>query len=62
MLDLNALYFFSFVFSILIILRNTTKFISSLLPKEPKPIYYGNMELIYLGLSISYFFTYIFYL
>lgn len=58
--NIEAIYLFVFVFSILVALKNVGKFISALLQKEPKPLSYGNRELIFLGLSISYIITYFF--
>ena len=60
MLNIESIYFFIFVFTILVSLKNVTKFISALLQKEPKPLVYSNRELIFLGLSISYIITYLF--
>ena len=61
MFKIDILFFFMFVFTCLILLKNLTKFISALLQKEPQPMVYGNRDLIILGLSISYFITYIHY-
>ena len=58
--NIDALYFFIFVFTILVSLKNVIKFISALTQREPKPLTYSVRELIFLGLSISYIFTYIF--
>ena len=57
--NIETIYLFLFVFTILVTLRNVTKFLSALLQKEPKPIQYGNRELIFFGLSLSYLITYI---
>ena len=57
--NIETLYFFIFVFTNLVILKNITKFISALLQKEPKPLDYSNRELIALALSISYTITYL---
>lgn len=59
MLNINALFYFIFLFSILSIIRVFFKFLATLLQKEPKPISLTNRELIFLGFAISYFFTYI---
>ena len=61
MLNISAVYFFTFIFTILVLLKNVTKFFKALLQKEPEPISYSNFELITLGLSISYIITYILY-
>jgi hypothetical protein len=57
--NIETIYLFVFVFTILVLLRSVTKFVSALLQKEPKPLVYSNRELIALGLSISYLITYI---
>jgi hypothetical protein len=57
--NIETIYLFVFVFTILVSLKNVTKFIGALLQKEPKPLVYSNRELIFLGLSISYIITYI---
>jgi len=57
--NIETIYLFVFVFTILVSLKNVTKFIGALLQREPKPLVYGNRELIFLGLSISYIITYI---
>ena len=59
--NIDSIFYFTFTFSILVILRILIKFLSSLLQKEPKPIVLSNRELILIGLSISYFFTYLNY-
>lgn len=56
--NLESIYFFIFVFTILVTLKNFTKFLGALLQSEPKPLVYSNKELIMLGLSISYVITY----
>lgn len=57
--NIDTIYLFIFVFTILVVLRYTIKFISALLSVEPKPLVYANRELIFLGLSLSYLITYI---
>lgn len=57
--NIETIYLFIFVFTILVTLKNVTKFISALLQKDPKPIIYSNRELILFGLSLSYLITYI---
>lgn len=57
--NIDTIYLFVFVFTILVSLKNVTKFIGALLQREPKPLVYSNRELIFLGLSISYIITYI---
>jgi len=58
--NIDAIYFFIFVFTILVSLKNVTKFIGALLQREPKPLVYSNRELIFLGLAISYIITYLY--
>jgi len=57
--NIETIYLFIFVFAILVVFKNTTKFISALLSSEPKLLVYNNRELIFLGLSLSYLITYI---
>jgi hypothetical protein len=57
--NIDTIYLFTFIFSILVSLKNVTKFISALLQKEPEPLFYSNRELIFLGISISYIITYL---
>lgn len=58
--NLNAIYFFIFVFTILVSLKNLTKFVGALLQREPKPLVYSDKELMALALSISYIITYLY--
>lgn len=60
--NIENLYFFIFVFTILVILKNSIRIIGSLLLSDSKPVPYSDKELIFLGVSISYFITYINYL
>jgi hypothetical protein len=57
--NIDTIYFFIFVFTILVLLKNVTKFIGALLQRNPKPLVYSNRELIILGLAISYIITYL---
>jgi len=57
--NINTIYFFIFVFTILVTLSNVLKVLRALLQKEPKPLVLSNRELLLLGVSISYFITYI---
>jgi hypothetical protein len=57
--NIDTIYFFIFVFTILVTLKHMTKFIGALLKPTPTPLLYSNKELLYLGLSISYIITYI---
>jgi hypothetical protein len=57
--NVENILLFIFVFTILTSLRAAFRILGSLLQKEPKPIQFGNRELIFLGLSISYIITFI---
>jgi hypothetical protein len=57
--NVETIYLYIFVFTLLVFLKNLTKFISALLQKVPKPLTYSDRELIVLGLSISYIITYL---
>ncbi len=57
MLSLDTIFLFVFIFSTLNILKNALKFIGTLLGKE---MFFSNRDLFFLGLSLSYFLTYIF--
>jgi hypothetical protein len=59
MSNIENIFLFIFVFTILISLRGLSKIIGSLVQKEPTPLKFSNGELIFLGLSISYIITYI---
>lgn len=56
MLSTDTIFLFVFIFSILNILKNALKFIGTLLGKDN---FFSSGDLLYLGLSISYFLTYI---
>jgi len=60
MLNIEPIYFFILVLSILVILRNLLKFISALV--REMGITWSTKELIIFYLSISYFLTYIVYI
>lgn len=57
--NIDTIYFFIFVFTILVTLLNVLKFLRALLQKEPKPLVLSNRELFLLGVSISYLVTYL---
>jgi hypothetical protein len=57
--NINTIYFFIFVFTILVSLLNVFKLLRALLQKEPQPLVLGNRELLLLGVSISYLITYL---
>jgi hypothetical protein len=57
--NIDSIYFFVFVFTILVVLRTATIFVGSLLQNPPKKLVLSNRELILNGLSLSYILTYI---
>jgi hypothetical protein len=57
--NIDTIYFFIFVFTILVSLLNVFKLLRALLQKEPQPLVLGNRELLLLGVSISYLITYL---
>lgn len=57
--NIDTIYLFIFVFTILVSLKNVIKFIGALLQEQPKPLVYSNRELFLLGASISYIITYL---
>lgn len=57
--NVESIYFFIFVYSILVLSRFTIKFIKALLLTEPKPLVMSNRELLILAATISYIITYI---
>ena len=59
MFNIESIYFFVFVFTILVVLRTAKKFVSSLLQNPPKQLVMSNGELILNGLALSYILTYI---
>lgn len=59
MLNIDTIFFFLFVFSILVTLRLVLKYVGALLQREPSQVMLSSRELIYFGLSISYIITYI---
>ena len=59
--NVQPLFTFFFVFSILILIRFALKVIGTLLQKDPQPILLSNRELITLFTSISYIITYTIY-
>jgi hypothetical protein len=61
MFNQDFLLFFVFIFTILVSLKSVVKFLGFLVRKEPQPIIFTNRELIFLGLSISYLITYIYF-
>jgi hypothetical protein len=58
--NIDTIYLFIFVFTILVTLLNVLKFLRALLQREPKPLVLSNRELLLLGTSISYLITYLY--
>jgi len=58
MYNIDSLFLFLNIFSILIILRVIHRFMSALLSNPPIPMVMTNKELIVLGISIAYTLTY----
>lgn len=56
MLNIDTIFLFVFIFSILVSLRNLVRLIGALLGNELK---LSNRDLLFFGLSISYILTYI---
>lgn len=59
MCNLETIYLFVFVFSVLTVLRTVFRLISTLLQNQPEKFVISNGVLIFLGLSISYIITYL---
>jgi hypothetical protein len=59
MSNIDTIYLFVFIFSILTIIKTVGRIISSLFSNPPKPMVWNKGELIFLGLAISYCLTYI---
>ena len=58
MYNIDSLFLFLNIFSILIILRVIQRFMKALLSNPPIPMVMSNRELIFLGLSLAYTLTY----
>ena len=59
MVNINTLFLFIFIFSILTITRNFVKIISAVLQEIPEKVRHSNTALISNGLALSYILTYI---
>jgi len=59
MSNLDTLYLFVFIFSVLTVLRTVFRFIVSLLQEVPQKLVLNSRELLILSISISYCLTYI---
>lgn len=59
MINYDAIYLFVFIFTSLSILRTVVNFIRALLSNPPERFGITSKELIFFGLSLSYFLTYL---
>jgi len=59
MSDINTIFLFVFIFSVITVLRTVLRFIVSLLQSTPQRLVLSNGELLFLGLTIAYCVTYI---
>jgi len=57
--NLDSLFLFAFIFSILTVIRTVFRFLRALLQTTPTPLLLSSRELIFLGISISYAITYL---
>ena len=57
----NWIFLLIFIFTILICSRNVFLFVASFLPTEPEKYTLTPKELMLLGVSVSYFITYLIY-
>lgn len=61
MFNLDNLFFFIFIFSVLVVLRTTIRFIGALSQTSDIRVIKSDRELIFLGLTVSYIITYLFH-
>jgi hypothetical protein len=57
--NLNTIFLFFFIFSVLTVVRTAFRFIRALSQTPPKPLEFSGRELIFLGIAVSYCLTYI---
>jgi hypothetical protein len=57
--NLNTIFLFLFIFSVLTVVRTVFRFVRTLSQNPPKPLEFGDRELIFLGITVSYCLTYI---
>jgi hypothetical protein len=57
--NLDSLFLFVFILSILTVIRTVFRFLRALLQNPPAPLVLSSRELIFLGISISYVITYL---
>jgi hypothetical protein len=60
MLNIDNLFFFIFIFSVLVVLRTTVRLIGALSQNSDVRVLKSDRELIFLGLTVSYIITYLF--
>jgi hypothetical protein len=58
MTNIETIYLFMFIFSILSVFRVVVKFIFSLLQTLPERLVMSNREILFQGISLSYVITY----
>ena len=61
MLNIDNLFFFIFIFSVLVVLRTTFRLIGTLSQDSGTRVIKSDRELVTLGLTISYIITYLFH-
>jgi hypothetical protein len=59
MYNIESIFLYLFIFSVLTVLRTVFRFIGTLLQNQPERIVLSNRVLIYLGLSMSYIITFL---
>lgn len=59
MYNIETIFLFVFIFSVLTVLRTVFMFLSTLLQNQPEKIVLSSRVLIYIGLSMSYIITYL---
>jgi hypothetical protein len=57
--NINTIFLFVFIFSLLTVLRTVARIMSSLFSNPPKKFEWYRGELVYLGLAITYCLTYL---
>jgi hypothetical protein len=58
MTNIETIYLFMFIFSILSVFRVVVKFIFSLLQTSPERLVMSNREILFQGITLSYVITY----
>ena len=59
MTNIETIYLFVFIFSTILLVRTTLKFIISLLQTKPEKMVLSDREILFNGLSLSYLITYL---